>query len=467
MKVELVSRRRRRDALVKHAPEQAKVLGRGDALLDALAEYQFTDFRDERTPASNILDPLLRVVQVEQRAGRLTFDDFGALFWELLHRYPSVDAAYRAHYPIVIADEHQDASALQDAVTRRLASQRLTIFADPMQLIHGFRGASPARLARHLAECDAHHSLSTPHRWRGSREIGAWLLAVRARLERRPAVAPRPSSFSEVLSPGRYGFNGTLNPTKLAVLSAFKSGRKSIAVLARTNDEAAKLRDYLSREHLYPRQIGSTEDFEEAREVIEALPLLESKQGLAHRALAQLAALVPTLSRSLLKQLEKRLGLDGVHRKGCGADAAGILEAFAPLYSGGPLHFFSALSAALEVCAQAGYHLPRVDAVRAVRETADVVPDHTDLEEILQTYAQKAGASIHTARRVTRGLFVMTAHQAKGKEFDAVVLVNATERNFPDTEDGRQLFYVAITRATDEWTIIAPAGAATSLLASL
>ncbi len=47
----------------------------------------------------------------------------------------------------------------------------------------------------------------------------------------------------------------------------------------------------------------------------------------------------------------------------------------------------------------------------------------------------------------------MTAHQAKGKEFDAVVLVNATAAHFPDSDEGRRLFYVAITRASKAWTI--------------
>ena len=61
----------------------------------------------------------------------------------------------------------------------------------------------------------------------------------------------------------------------------------------------------------------------------------------------------------------------------------------------------------------------------------------------------------------------MTAHQAKGKEFDAVVLCHATVRDFPDSAEGRRLFYVALTRATTEWVIIAPAGQATPLVECL
>ena len=50
----------------------------------------------------------------------------------------------------------------------------------------------------------------------------------------------------------------------------------------------------------------------------------------------------------------------------------------------------------------------------------------------------------------------MTAHQAKGKEFDAVVIAPLDARRWPDDDEHRRLLYVAITRATRSWTLIAP-----------
>lgn len=66
-----------------------------------------------------------------------------------------------------------------------------------------------------------------------------------------------------------------------------------------------------------------------------------------------------------------------------------------------------------------------------------------------------------------RGLFVMTAHQAKGKEFDAIVMGDAMERFWPDDDDHRRLFYVAVTRASRSWTIVAPDEGASSLITHL
>ena len=61
----------------------------------------------------------------------------------------------------------------------------------------------------------------------------------------------------------------------------------------------------------------------------------------------------------------------------------------------------------------------------------------------------------------------MTAHQAKGKEFDHVILADASARFYPDNWDSRKLFYVAMTRATRGWTVIAPDNGASPLLAAL
>jgi DNA helicase-2/ATP-dependent DNA helicase PcrA len=185
MRIDIGSHARRMQALAAVGPDALQQLKSHEGLVDSLAEHAHPEFRDERTPNPEDLARLLEIVGREQRAGRLVFDDLGALFWRLLDRFPVLDEAYRRRYPVVIADEHQDASALQDAVVRRLSRDRLVVLADPMQLIHGFRGASPQRLQRHRDDCDNAYSLTTAHRWHESEELAVWLLAVRTRLEGR------------------------------------------------------------------------------------------------------------------------------------------------------------------------------------------------------------------------------------------------------------------------------------------
>lgn len=455
MRLDVGSENRRRRALGA-AGQVLQLLQQHEGLIDCLAEHGYSEFRDERTPPAADLEPLLRIARQEQHEGRLVFGDLGALFWELLERFPVLDEAYRRRFPVVIADEHQDASALQDAVVRRLGQSQLVILADPMQLIHGFRGASPDRLQRHLDECEGEvYSLRTPHRWHEKEELAEWLLAVRTRLQGDRPEARLPATVAIKRTRADYGFNAVKLAARIAVNEALRAGARSIAVLARTNNEVGSLRQYLSQQGVRPRQIGG--DFEEARGDIEQLPLLRDAQSVALHAVDRIAALVPTLARPVLNQVRERLRPDGVNLHRASLVAARILGPLERIYVEGHERYIEALVEALDACGHAGHHLPQVEAVLALRDTAAVITGQPmGLDAALAKYSEKVMITMHTAPRTARGVFVMTAHQAKGKEFDAVVFSDVSARFWPDDEESRRLFYVAVTRATARWIFVAP-----------
>jgi len=460
------SRRTRTEALKAADADGVARLTKHDGVLEAFAEQRFERFRDDRTPDQEGLERMLSTLEHEQQQGRLVFDDLGALFWRLLESFPVLDKAYKTRYPVVIADEHQDASELQDSVVRRLGSRRLIILADPMQLIYGFRGSRPERLERHVEESQQVFELRTPHRWHQDEAAGRWLLAVRTRLVGNPDPTPAPPSLKVIRE--RY-FNAMMTHVKIGAAKAFRDGMASVAVLAAWNSDIGKLRTYLCKQGLYPRQLGSGDDFEEACGDIEQLPLLGDIQSVAHHAIERIAKLVPTLPRTVAEQVKRRLGTSDVDLSGnCGKEARGLLEALRPLYDQGSHRYVTSVVAALDTCAEASHHLPRLEAVRALRTTAELYGQSaTDLDSVLAGYAQGIIAASQAAPRFGRGLFVMTVHQAKGKEFDAVILVNAGDAQFPDDDAGRRLFYVAITRASKRWTIIAPEQGGSPLLRHL
>lgn len=447
--------------------ELAKRL-RKDETLYSLAEFRFPEFHDDRTPDAEVVERLLRVVDAENVAGRVVFDDLGALFWSLITAFPAVNAAYMRRYPVIIADEHQDASELQDALVRRLGEIRRIVLADPMQLIYGFRGSRDERLQRHRDECDQEFELRTPHRWHGSEETGRWLLAVRDRLLGHDAAAEPPDALELVGTPAKFGFNAMKPKVKYAVSNAFASGARSVAVLAFTNGDVAQLRAYLTTQGMYPRQVGGPADFEDARADIEQLPLLDDPVTLARHAVDRVEGLVPSLSNTVLNQVKGRLKPGGVNVSSAGAEARSLLEALAPLYENRGRAYVGCVVTMLEACASRGYHLPRSEAVRALRETAQSIAGaDVELDDILTRYAARAAAASHAAPRYDRGLFVMTAHQAKGREFDAVIIVHASNRFLPDNEAARRLFYVAVTRGAKQWTLIYPEGEASPLITHL
>ena len=85
----------------------------------------------------------------------------------------------------------------------------------------------------------------------------------------------------------------------------------------------------------------------------------------------------------------------------------------------------------------------------------------------MEQYSDVVIAQPNTTSRTDRGLLLMTAHQAKGKEFDAVVIADAIKRFWPDDEETLRLFYVAVTRASTSWDVITTDGGASPLLANL
>jgi AAA domain len=72
-------------------------------------------------------------------AGEVAFDQLAPKALELVRRAQSLTAALRAHYPVILLDEHQDARRDQHDLAVELGrSGRVRIFGDPMQAIYDF-----------------------------------------------------------------------------------------------------------------------------------------------------------------------------------------------------------------------------------------------------------------------------------------------------------------------------------------
>ena len=82
---------------------------------------------------------------------------------------------------------------------------------------------------------------------------------------------------------------------------------------------------------------------------------------------------------------------------------------------------------------------------------------HLPPDEALRSIAHMASLGVEADRylEMEEKVFVLTVHQAKGLEFDAVFLAGATDNEFPSRrsqqegrlEEEHRLFYVAMTRA--------------------
>jgi superfamily I DNA/RNA helicase len=448
----------RRGAIVRGSSPDWRHLP-GNLGLDEVAELRFNQLRPALAIADERLEPILVAVEAEQAAGRLVFGDFGALWMRLMLQNPTVLRALRARYAVVIADEHQDASAVQDALVRSLG-ERHVVFADPMQLIHAWRGADAARLERHLAECDERVELDLPHRWAEQPSTGQWLLDVRARLLGVERPGRRPAAVIVSRTEQTRGWNAMLPAVRYAVAHSLHDGAQSVAVMAFTNPDVARVRDYLCRHGGYPSQVGLGHAFDRLVELPDALRDLTVRTT-AERIIETLESLLPGLEEPQVEQARRRLEETTSRKTGCGAIARILLEAADHGYRDGAAGFFAGVTKGVDGLRAAGLHAPASDETRLYRAAAQ--PTGLDAQ-ILAFDAGLASAS-HLAARSDRGVLTMTVHQSKGREFDAIVLVNATADAFnPADDERRRLFYVAITRARMRWEIIAPTGRETPLI---
>jgi superfamily I DNA/RNA helicase len=451
----------KRRAIVRGSSRNARLLPPNFGT-EEVAELRYPQLRPHLAMTDEQLEPILQAVEREHGAGRLVFGDFGALFMKLVLGNPTVLRALQARFVSVIADEHQDASAVQDYLVRAVGRTRV-VFADPMQLIHAWRGADIARLNRHLAECDDQIELRTPHRWHADATTGQWLLDVRARLAGEARPGHRPPRVNVTLTDPARGRRAMLPEVKYAISRAMRSSAKTVAVMAFTNADVESIRSYLCRNGMFPAQLGLSHAFDRLVDLPEELSGM-TPRGAAERLIRTLRELVPGLDDDPFTQALARLEDGGTRKTGSGNIAKILLSAADFAYENGPAGFFPGVVHGLDELSLHGHHAPAFEEARLYRRAAS----QATLDDQLPVFQQALAAASHMAARSDHGVLTMTVHQSKGREFDAVVLVGATADVFdPADHERRRLFYVAITRARTSWEIIAPRGNETPLLAAL
>lgn len=99
------------------------------------------------------------------------------------------------------------------------------------------------------------------------------------------------------------------------------------------------------------------------------------------------------------------------------------------------------------------------DAAYVVRTGLRVPPSVEDQGAKERVFSRLSQMRFTTEGRQPRGLYLLTCHEAKGREFDMVILPYVSDQIFPDDdEEQRQLLYVALTRARQRILIRTAAG---------
>jgi len=438
---------------------------------------------------------LFRAYERECRKHRyLDFEDLLVLAVRMLEAHPQVLERYTARFRNVLVDEYQDLNLAQERLVELVASKSEPfVVGDDDQSIYRFRGASRASLERFMVSFPGTRTLTMGRNRRSSRRIvAAAAVLIGKNTDRLPKelvsgmAGPRVELWS---CPDGLTEAATI-ATHAAALVARGTSLREIAVLCRTNAIARPIAASLAAKGLPHVVIGGRgfHDRAEIRDVIAMLRVLLDPTDLV--ALARVftrppLSLDPSRALALLRDRGEQSPLGAIKTWAPAAWFADLLDDLASEATRLDVRdlFFELMNRSryLEVVGQT---LERGEAARVtanVSRFAEMIAEFSEnevdrslsaylhhLDLVLLSGEDEEPAPVETA---DDAIHVMTIHQAKGLEFEAVFVPGLVEGRLPQSgrsprfelpasvleplvrgredvvAEERRLLYVAMTRA--------------------
>jgi DNA helicase II / ATP-dependent DNA helicase PcrA len=495
----------RPDDLVSPALQMLERLKQELVPLKRLAAWAAATHSDEGDPEFaervRLMQACVRLFGAYERACRkerlLDFEDLLTLAVRLLEEQPALLSAYRARFPHVLVDEYQDLNLAQERLVELIAEKgEPFIVGDDDQSIYRFRGASRASLERFRAHFPDALTITLGRNYRSSRRIvtaAAALIANNTARLPKELQSSRPGEKVELwLCP-----DGDTEASAIAAeaerLTATGVAMSSIAVLCRTNAIARPIANALAARRLPHVVIGGRgfHDRPEVKDLVALLRVLRDPTdvvALARALTRPPAGLDPVAALSTLRDRNGAPPLDVLERWSPSAGFAALLGDLAEQAKTLDVReLFFELMEKTRYLLVLGAGGPPLEPSEAARATANVSRFAEMIAEFCETSPDRSlEAYMHHLDLVllsgedeepaavdgfVDAIQVMTIHQAKGLEFDAVFVPGLVEGRLPQTgrsprfelppavleplvrgredvvAEERRLLYVAMTRA--------------------
>lgn len=440
------------------------------------------------------------------RRKRYDFDDALLLVIAALEAHEDFLRELQEGYQYLLVDEHQDTNGAQNRILELLASffdrPNLFVVGDEKQAIFRFQGASLANFLYFEKKFKDVRRITLTTNYRshqGVLDAAHTLIGHSAESISAPLTAHTTRPRGEDLRIRVYEFNADDEELLFlaeSVAHLIESGipAHEIAVLYRTNRDAEPVADYFERLSI-PFVIESGHgvlddpDIRKLNTLMRALQNLEDDSALAHVLFIDFLAIpvadVYTLIR-IAREKNRRL-FDVLMKPGAvtleGSENVRTLARHLVAWKKSAenesfLLFFERVvreSGILTYIGRSTFHTEKYDKIVRLFDEVKAHVRHnnayalTDYITFLAILDEHRLALEATSRTVPNAVRLMTAHKAKGLEFDHVFIIGAHDArwggradrsyfNLPavagdgtltnnDTEDERRLFYVALTRA--------------------
>jgi DNA helicase-2/ATP-dependent DNA helicase PcrA len=452
---------------------------------------------DDREKAE-LMQACVRLFRAYEHACRkervLDFEDLLTLTVRMLEQRPALLDAYRERYPHVLVDEYQDLNLAQERLVELIAGGGAPfVVGDDDQSIYRFRGASRASLERFLTAFPTANTVTLGRNHRSSRRIVA---AASALVGNNPDRLPkdlRSSKSGEKVEVWACPDGASeANAIALEASRLIGSGMaaNAIAVLCRTNAIARPIADALAAHGLPHVVIGGHgfNDRPEIKDVIALLRVLRDTNDIVAMARAMTrppASLVQEDVLAVLRDRQESLPLEALASWAPASKFARLLQALSAQAAELDVRdlFFELMEKTryLEVVSSSLEASEAARAVANVSRFAELIAEFCEtstdrsleaymrhLDLVLLSQEDERPAEVEGLRDAIQ---VMTIHQAKGLEFEAVFVPGLVEGRLPQSgrsprfelpplvleplvrgredvvAEERRLLYVAMTRA--------------------
>lgn len=431
----------------------------------------------------------------------MDFDDL-LMYTSILFRdNPDVLEIYRNKFQYVLVDEYQDTNFAQHFIIRQLSEvhNRVCVVGDDAQSIYSFRGANIDNILKFKSTFANTQIFKLEQNYRSTQNI---VNAANSLIKRNTEQI-----FKNVFSDNELG-------DKIEVVSAFSdfeegliisnkisrlrfdlhTSYSDIAILYRTNAQSRIFEESLRKKNIPYIIYGGLSFYQrkEIKDVISYFRLIVNpgdedafrrvikypSRGIGDGTIAKVSECALRHNVSLWEVISSPLDYGLEVNAGIAKRLRGFLELISGFVSNNDV--MSAFEMAQDVLSKSGIMTEAyqdltpegMSRVQNIQELINAIQEFVSLrqEEGLETIKLidfLSETALLTDQDMSNGsteekVTLMTAHSAKGLEFDHVFVVGVEEDLFPSVmsknelrglEEERRLFYVAITRAKKRCTI--------------
>jgi DNA helicase-2/ATP-dependent DNA helicase PcrA len=450
------------------------------------------------TERAHLMAACVRLFRAYERACRnqrlLDFEDLLTQAVRMLEEQPALVRSYTARYPHVLVDEYQDLNLAQERLVELISQEgEPFIVGDDDQSIYRFRGASRASLERFQSHFPSALTVTLGRNHRSSRRIVAAAGALIANNSERllkELTSSRSGERVELWLCPDGGTEASAIAAEAERLVAGGTPMPKIAVLCRTNAIARPISTALAARRL-PHVVIGGHGFHDRPEVKDVIALLRVMRdptdvvALARALTRPPCGLDPTAALTKLRDRDGAAPLDALESWAPAARFAALLGMLSKEAARLDVRdlFFELMEKSRYLDAL-GVALEPSEAARAtanVSRFAEMIAEFCEAsnDRSLETYMRHLDLVLLSGEdeepAAVEGLVdaiqVMTIHQAKGLEFEAVFVPGLVEGRLPQSgrsprfelpqavleplvrgredvvAEERRLLYVAMTRA--------------------